>query len=162
MLSPKRFSLFFALASSAVLSLPLASAQNAESQQPTPASASQRVRSFGVKYLESFERVSPNEIEPRLQKRGLLPLIEKPYDQSKVDLVKTEITQIYKGRGVAVGARSGMRRSGAAIRIARSSSTLPAQTLPLVFHLPMQVSAQPLRPASPHLGATRQQRALLR
>ena len=91
MLSSKRFSLFFALASLAVLSLPLASAQNAESQQPTPASASQRVRSFGVEYLGSFERVSADEIEPRLQKRGLLPLVEKPHDQSKVDLIKTEI-----------------------------------------------------------------------
>jgi hypothetical protein len=80
MLSSNRVLLSLALASSALLSLPISSAQNAESQQSTPVSASQRVRSFGVKYLGSFERVSPDEIESRLKNKGLLPLIERPYE----------------------------------------------------------------------------------
>jgi hypothetical protein len=61
------------------------------SQQSTQTSASQRVRSFGVKYLGWFERVSPDEIDSRLQKKGLLPVVEKPYDQVRVDSIKAEI-----------------------------------------------------------------------
>jgi hypothetical protein len=106
MLSSKRLLLSLALAFSTLLCPLLASAQNVDSQQSKQTSASQRVRSFAVKCLGSFERVPPDEIESRLQKKGLLPLVEKPYDQAKVDLIKTEIIEIYKDYGIAVGADS--------------------------------------------------------
>jgi hypothetical protein len=104
--SSNRLLLSLVLASSALSCPFLASAQNVDSQQPRQATASQRVRSFGIKYLGSFERVSPDEIEPRLQKKGLLPLVEKPYDQAKVDLIKAEIIEIYREHSIAVGADS--------------------------------------------------------
>jgi hypothetical protein len=90
-----------------------------DSQQPKQTSANQRVRSFGVKYLGSFERVSPDEIEARLRKKGLLPLVEKPYDQAKVGLIKAEIIEIYKDYGIAVGADSSLEPTwdGRAVRI---------------------------------------------
>ena len=80
----------------------LASAQNVDSQQPKQTRAIQRVRSFGVKHLGSFEKVQPDEIESRLRKKGLLPLVEKPYDQAKVDTIQTEIIGIYRDYGIAV------------------------------------------------------------
>jgi hypothetical protein len=88
MLSSKRLFLSFALDFSIMLCPFLTSAQNVDSQQPKQTSTNQRVRSFGVKYLGSFERVSPDAVESRLQKKGLLPLVEKPYDQTKVDLIQ--------------------------------------------------------------------------
>jgi hypothetical protein len=92
-----------------------------DSQLPKQTSASQRVRSFAVKCLGSFERVPPDEIESRLQKKGLLPLAEKPYDPAKVDLIKTEIIiiEIYKDYGIAVGADSSLEptRDLLAVRI---------------------------------------------
>ena len=119
MLSSKRLFLSLALAFSTLLCPFLASAQNVDSQQPKQTSANQRVRSFGVKYLGSFERVSADEIEARLQKKGLLPLVEKPYDQAKVDLIKAEIIEIYKDYGTAVGADSSLEptRDRRAVRI---------------------------------------------
>jgi hypothetical protein len=117
MLSSKRLFLSFALAFSTLLCPFFASAQNVDSQQPKQTSANQRVRSFGVKYLGSFERVSPDEIEARLRKKGLLPLVEKPYDQAKVDLIKAEIIEIYKDYGITVGADSSLEptRDGRAV-----------------------------------------------
>jgi hypothetical protein len=119
MLSSKRLLLSFALASSTLLCPFLTSAQNVSSQPPKQTSASQRVRSFGVKYLGWFERVSPDEIESRLQKKGLPPLVEKPYDQAKVDSIKAEIVEIYKEHGIAVGADSSLEptRDLRAVRI---------------------------------------------
>lgn len=73
--------------------------------------ANQGVRSFGVKYLGWFKGVSPDEVESRLQKKGLLPLVEKPYDQAKVDSIKAEIVEIYKDHGIAVGADSSLEPS---------------------------------------------------
>ena len=72
-----------------------------------------------VKCLGSFERVSPDEIEARLQKKGLLHPVEKPYDQAKVDLIKAEIIEIYKDYGIAVGADSSLEptRDRRAVRI---------------------------------------------
>jgi hypothetical protein len=67
----------------------------------------------------ALERVSADEIEARLQKRGLLPLVEKPYDQAKVNLIKAEIIEIYKDYGTAVGADSSLEptRDRRAVRI---------------------------------------------
>jgi hypothetical protein len=41
-----------------------------------------------------------------LTQKGLLPLVERPYDQAKVDLIKAEVIEIYREQGVAVGAYS--------------------------------------------------------
>ena len=59
------------------------------------------------------------EIESRLQKKGLLPVVEKPYDQAKVDSIKAEIVEIYKEHAIAVGADSSLEptRDLRAVRI---------------------------------------------
>jgi hypothetical protein len=41
-----------------------------------------------------------------IDRDGLLPLVEQPYDQAKLNLVKNEIKKIYKEKGIAVGAES--------------------------------------------------------
>jgi hypothetical protein len=48
----------------------------------------------------------------RLEQKGLFPLVEKPYDQSKVDLIKAEIIQIYREHGIAVGAYTALEPAG--------------------------------------------------
>jgi hypothetical protein len=82
-------------------------------------SAAARRRSFGAKYLGSFERVSPDAIESRHQKKGRFPLAEKPYDQAKVDSIKAEIIEICKDQGIAIGADSFLEptRDRRAVRI---------------------------------------------
>ncbi len=64
------------------------------------------VRRFALHYNGSFKRVSPDEIGRRLTQKGLLPVVEKPYDQAKLNLIKEEIKKIYKERGIAVDAES--------------------------------------------------------
>ena len=108
MLSSKRLLLPFALVFSTALCPLPASAQNAGFQPPKPTVATQLVFSFGVNYLGSFERVSPEEIQTRLHQRGLLPLVEKPYNQAKVEAIKAEIVEIYKEHGIAVGTDSSL------------------------------------------------------
>jgi hypothetical protein len=51
--------------------------------------------------------------------RSKLPLVEKPYDQAKVDLIKAEIIEIYKDHGTAVVADSSLEptRDRRAVRI---------------------------------------------
>jgi hypothetical protein len=53
------------------------------------------------------------------RRKGLLPQLEKPYDQAKVDLIKAEIIEIYKDYGIAVGADSSLEptRDRRAVRI---------------------------------------------
>jgi hypothetical protein len=90
------------------LSCPLlAAAQDADSQQSNKSSSTGlMVRRFALHYNGSFKRVSPDEITQRLTQKGLLPLVEQPYDQTKLDLVKSEIKKIYKEKGIAVSAES--------------------------------------------------------
>lgn len=81
-------------------------AQSADLPQQNQHSTRLHVRSFVCHYYGSFKRVSPDEMGQRLQEKGLLPVIEKPYDQAQVDLIKTEIVQLYKEHGITVGAYS--------------------------------------------------------
>ena len=69
--------------------------------------------------ISRLVRVSPDQIESRLQKKGLLALVEKPYDQAKVDSIKAEIREIYKEHGIAEGADSSLEptRDPRAVRI---------------------------------------------
>ena len=69
-------------------------------------STSLMVRRFSLHYNGSFKRVSPDKIGQRLAEKGLLPLVEQPYDQAKLNLVKNEIKKIYKEKGIEVGAES--------------------------------------------------------
>jgi hypothetical protein len=106
MVSSKRLLLLLAVACLA-LSCPLLAAQDADSQQSNKSSSTGlMVRRFALHYNGSFKRVSPDEITQRLTQKGLLPLVEQPYDQTKLDLVKSEIKKIYKEKGIAVGAES--------------------------------------------------------
>jgi hypothetical protein len=85
----------------------LVAAQHADSQQANKSdSTGLMVRRFALHYNGSFKRVSPDEITQRLTQKGLLPLVEQPYDQTKLDLVKSEIKKIYKEKGIAVCAES--------------------------------------------------------
>jgi hypothetical protein len=105
--SSKRLLLLLVLACVALLCPLLAAAQDADSQQSNKSSSTGlMVRRFALHYNGSFKRVSADEITQRLTQKGLLPLVEQPYDQTKLDLVKTEIKKIYKEKGIAVSAES--------------------------------------------------------
>lgn len=107
MVSSRRFLVPLALACAILLCPPLVAAQEAGSQQSNEnRSASLMVRRFALHYNGSFKRVSPDEIAHRLTQKGLLPLVEKPYDQAKLDLIKKEIKKIYKEKGITVDAES--------------------------------------------------------
>jgi hypothetical protein len=85
----------------------LVAAQDTDSQPSNKSSGtSLMIRRFALHYNGSFKRVSPDEIGQRLTQKGLLPLVEQPYDQAKLDLVKNEIKKIYKEKGIAVSAES--------------------------------------------------------
>ncbi len=117
MLSSKRLLLPLTLACATLLCPSLAPAQNADSQQPNLTSTNQVVRRWRLKYFCRPETSCPvespsfDEVDERLKQKGLLPLIERPYDQSKVDLLKCEIKEIYKENGVAVRLESYLRPS---------------------------------------------------
>jgi hypothetical protein len=107
MVSSKRLLVPLVLASTALLWPPLVVAQDDSAQKSNKSSStSLMVRRFSLHYNGSFKRVSPDEIGQRLAEKGLLPLVEQPYDQTKLNLVKNEIKRIYKEKGIAVGAES--------------------------------------------------------
>ena len=107
MVSSKRLLLPLALACASLLCPFLVAAQDADSQPSNKSSGtSLMIRRFALHYNGSFKRVSPDEIGQRLTQKGLLPLVEQPYDQAKLDLVKNEIKKIYKEKGIAVSAES--------------------------------------------------------
>jgi hypothetical protein len=102
-----RLLLPLALACIALTCPSLAAAQDADSQQSNKSSAtSLMVRRFVLHYNGSFKRVSPDEIGQRLSQKGLLPVVEQPYDQPRLDLIKNEIKKIYKEKGISVCAES--------------------------------------------------------
>jgi len=107
MVSSKRLLVPLVLACTALLWPPLVVAQDDSAQKSNKSSStSLMVRRFSLHYNGSFKRVSPDEIGQRLAEKGLLPLVEQPYDQTKLNLVKNEIKKIYKEKGIAVGAES--------------------------------------------------------
>ena len=107
MVSSKRVLVPLVLACTALLWPPLVVAQDDGAQKSNKSSStSLMVRRFSLHYNGSFKRVSPDEIGQRLAEKGLLPLVEQPYDQTKLNLVKNEIKKIYKEKGIAVGAES--------------------------------------------------------
>jgi len=107
MVSSKRLLVPLVLACTVLLWPPLVVAQDDGAQKSNKSSStSLMVRRFSLHYNGSFKRVSPDEIGQRLAEKGLLPLVEQPYDQAKLNLVKNEIKKIYKEKGIAVGAES--------------------------------------------------------
>jgi hypothetical protein len=110
MLPSKRFLLAVSLASVIPSCPSLVASPNAASQESDKTSGSNLlVRRFRLQNLALFVRVSAEEIEQRLAQNGLLPLVERPYDQAKVALIKDQIIAIYKEHGVAVVAESFLR-----------------------------------------------------
>ena len=108
MLSSKRF-LLISLACITLLCPSLAETQSGDSQRPNQTSTSLRVRTFRFKGLSSVDKPSCDEVYERLTQRGFLPLVEKPYDQAKVDLIKEEVKEIYRENGIAVDVESSLR-----------------------------------------------------
>ena len=107
MVSSKRLLVPLVLACTVLLWPPLVVAQDDGAQKSNKSSStSLMVRRFSLHYNGSFKRVSPDEIGQRLAEKGLLPLVEQPYDQAKLNLVKNEIKKIYQEKGIAVGAES--------------------------------------------------------
>jgi maltose-binding protein MalE len=41
-----------------------------------------------------------------LTQKGLLPMVDQPYDQAKVDAIKTALKEIYKENGITVDVQS--------------------------------------------------------
>ena len=97
----------------------VAVAQNGNSPVPDPPKTRLHVRAFVFHYAGAFKRVSPDDIGVRLAQKGLLPVVERPYDQAKVNLIKAEIIEIYKEHGVAVGAYSALEPAGGGPRAVR-------------------------------------------
>jgi|SRR5277367_3627718 len=82
-------------------------AQDADPQSSHKSSStSLMVRRFALHYTGSFKKVSADEIAQRLTQKGLFPVVEQPYDQAKLELIKNEIKRIYKEKGIAVVAES--------------------------------------------------------
>jgi hypothetical protein len=105
--SSKRLLLPLAMACITMSSPLLLAAQDADSQQSNKSSnGSLMVRRFALHYNGGFKTVSPDEIGQRLKQKGLLPVVEQPYDQAKLDLIKSEIKKIYKEKGIKVDAES--------------------------------------------------------
>ena len=84
-----------------------------------PPKATLHVRALVFHYLGTFKRVPPDDIGVRLTQKGLLPVVERPYDQAKVDLIKAEVIEIYKEHGIAVGAYSALEPAGGGPRAVR-------------------------------------------
>ena len=97
----------------------VANAQDGNSPLPDPPRPRLHVRAFVFHYAGVFKRVSPDDIGVRLAQKGLLPVVERPYDQAKVDLIKAEVIEIYKEHGVAVGAYSALEPAGGGPRAVR-------------------------------------------
>jgi hypothetical protein len=97
----------------------VAGAQNGNSPLPDPPKSKLHVRALVFHYLGTFKRVSPDDIGERLARKGLLPVVERPYDQARVDLIKAEVIEIYKEHGVAVGAYSALEPAGGGPRAVR-------------------------------------------
>ena len=109
MVSSKRLLLPVALALTTLLCPLLVAAQDSDSQPSNKSSSTcLMVRRFVLHYNGSFKKVSPDEIGHRLSEKGLLPVVEQPYDQAKLDLIKNEIKKIYKEKGIAVDTESVM------------------------------------------------------
>jgi len=107
MVSSKRLFLTLALAFTTMSGSSFLAAQNTDSQSSNKGSSTGiMVRRFAVHYTGSFKRVSPDEIAQRLTQKGLFPLVEQPYDQAKLELIKSEIKKIYKEKGITVIAES--------------------------------------------------------
>jgi hypothetical protein len=107
MVSSTRLLLPLALACMSLFGPSHVAAQDADSQQSNKSSAaSLMVRRFVLHYNGSFKRVSPDEIGQRLSQKGLLPVVEQPYDQTRLDLIKSEIKKIYKEKGISVSTES--------------------------------------------------------
>ena len=110
MLSSKRFLLIsLGLACITLLCPSLAETQNGDSQWPNQIGTSLRVRRFRFKVLSSVDKPSCDEVYERLKQKGFLPLVEKPYDQAKVALIKEEVREIYRQNGIAVDVESSLR-----------------------------------------------------
>ena len=98
----------------------VAVAQKGDAPLPAPPKATLHVRALVFHYLGTFKRVPPDDIGVRLtQEKGLLPVVERPYDQAKVDLIKAEVRVIYKEHGIAVGAYSALEPAGGGPRAVR-------------------------------------------
>lgn len=107
MVFSKRLLVPLALACTTLLCALLVAAQDDGTQKSnTSSTTSLMVRRFSLHYNGSFKRISPHEIGQRLAEKGLLPLVEQPYDQAKLNLIKNEIKKIYKEKGIAVDAES--------------------------------------------------------
>jgi hypothetical protein len=97
----------------------VAAAQKGDASLPAPPKATLHVRALVFHYLGTFKRVSPDDIGVRLTQKGLLPVVERPYDQAKVDLIKAEVIEIYREHGIAVGAYSALEPAGGGPRAVR-------------------------------------------
>jgi len=106
MVSYRRLLVALAVALTTLSGPSFLAAQDADSQPSHKSTSSLMVRRFALHYTGSFKRVSPDEIAQRLTQKGLFPVVEQPYDQAKLELIKSEIKRIYKEKGIAVIAES--------------------------------------------------------
>jgi hypothetical protein len=95
--------LVLALAGVALLvAFPLTVLRASAQQTDDPTAAHPLIRRFSIRNLGSFEKIDPAEIQQRLRDQGLLPAVEKPYDQETVDEMAAAIREMYQERGIDV------------------------------------------------------------
>jgi hypothetical protein len=85
-----------------IIALPLTVLRASAQQTDESTAAHPLIRRFSIRNLGSFEKIDPAEIQQRLREQGLLPAVEKPYDQETVDEMATAIREIYQERGIDV------------------------------------------------------------
>lgn len=68
------------------------------------------LRHVQTQYLGRFDDAACEQVQARLEKRGLVPEVGAQYDPQKVEKYKKAIQQIWKERGLDVGVRAEFSR----------------------------------------------------
>jgi hypothetical protein len=85
----------------------LIAGQDAGTQQPSNSSVSAPILCRVVlRNLGTFDHSTMGEIAARIDQLDCRPRVETPYNQAKVDHMKTALQQMWKEKGINVGVES--------------------------------------------------------
>ena len=85
----------------------LIAGQDASTKQPSNSSVSAPIlRRVGLRNLGTFDRSTMGEIAARIDQLDDRPRVETPYNQAKVNHMKTALQQMWKEKGINVGVAS--------------------------------------------------------
>ena len=104
MLSSKRLLLLVALACVTLLCASLVVPQHQQLNNSNVAAPV--LRRVVVRHLGSFDATMLEEVSTRVGQIVYRPRVETPFDQDKVDIMKTALQELWKARGVSVNVDS--------------------------------------------------------